>query len=840
MLGVFILVVLLLDRELRAYHLRDVLAAARAIAPDALWAAVGFTALSYATLTLFDVLGLRYAGKPLPYSRTAPTALIAYAFAHSFSLAALTGAAIRYRLYAPSGLTAVDVARVSAFTSVTTGLGISLLGGLALLLAPTVTGSFLRLHAGWALAAGVLVLAGILAYIAWGAFARRATEFWNWRIEPPGGRLVGLQLMVGLADLAFSAAALWVLLPGPATVSFAAFCGAYAAAIVVSLISHVPGGLGVLESVLMLTIPHGDPAGMLGALLVYRLIYYLLPLLAATLLFAGQELAGQIPRQGRKLAQATGWLQQGTPQILGSLVFLAGALLLVSGATPGIDSRLATLRDVLPLPILETSHLAGSVIGLGLLVLARALFERVNAAYHVTVALLLAGAAASLLKGLDYEEALVLGLILFALWLGRRQFHRRASLWDERFSPGWTVNLLVVIGTAAWIGFLTHKQVPYSNDLWWTFASDADAPRMLRATLLVSLLAAVVLLSSLLRPAQPEPVLPSAADLERARRVIAASPVAGASVALTGDKHLLFAGGDRAFLMYRITGRSWIALGDPVGPRECWEELAWRFRELVDEHGGRTVFYEVSGDGLPLYLDLGLTLTKLGEEARVSLADFSLEGRGRAELRSARRRAERDGVTFEIVMPPGVPAVMPELEKISAQWLEEKSVEEKGFSLGFFSPGYLANFPLALVRRQGTPVAFANLWASGGREELSVDLMRFGADAPHGAMDFLFTELLIWGQAQGYAWFNLGMAPLSGLEEHPLAPAWHRVGNLVFRYGEHFYNFSGLRRYKAKFDPVWQPRYLASPGGLALPRVLLDVSTLISGGVRGIWSRPSA
>jgi phosphatidylglycerol lysyltransferase len=117
--------------------------------------------------------------------------------------------------------------------------------------------------------------------------------------------------------------------------------------------------------------------------------------------------------------------------------------------------------------------------------------------------------------------------------------------------------------------------------------------------------------------------------------------------------------------------------------------------------------------------------------------------------------------------------------------------------------------------------------------------MRFGPDAPHGAMDFLFAELILWGQAQGYAQFSLGMAPLSGLEEHPLAPVWHRVGNLVFRYGEHFYNFSGLRRYKAKFVPVWLPRYLASPGGFALPRVLLDVSALISGGVRGLWSRGS-
>jgi phosphatidylglycerol lysyltransferase len=104
-------------------------------------------------------------------------------------------------------------------------------------------------------------------------------------------------------------------------------------------------------------------------------------------------------------------------------------------------------------------------------------------------------------------------------------------------------------------------------------------------------------------------------------------------------------------------------------------------------------------------------------------------------------------------------------------------------------------------------------------------------------MDFLFIELMLWGRAQGYRWFNLGMAPLAGLEQHPLAPVWHRVGNFLFEHGEHFYNFEGLRRYKRKFAPVWRPRYLMAPGGLVLPRVLLDVSLLISGSARGLLSK---
>jgi phosphatidylglycerol lysyltransferase len=272
-------------------------------------------------------------------------------------------------------------------------------------------------------------------------------------------------------------------------------------------------------------------------------------------------------------------------------------------------------------------------------------------------------------------------------------------------------------------------------------------------------------------------------------------------------------------------------MGDPVGPSEEREELVWRFRELADQAGAWSVFYQVSAEHLPTYLDAGLALSKLGEEGRVSLPGFSLDGSARAELRQAHRRAGRDGLRFRIVPAEGVAPLMPALRRVSDEWLQARSTAEKGFSLGRFSEPYLNRFPLALVEREAEIVGFANLWDSDRREELSVDLMRHANAAPRGVMDFLFVEVMLWGRAQGYRWFNLGMAPLAGLEEHRLAPAWHKVGRFVYRHGEEFYNFAGLRQYKEKFLPEWRPRYLAAPGRLAWPRVLLDVTTLISGGI---------
>jgi phosphatidylglycerol lysyltransferase len=118
-----------------------------------------------------------------------------------------------------------------------------------------------------------------------------------------------------------------------------------------------------------------------------------------------------------------------------------------------------------------------------------------------------------------------------------------------------------------------------------------------------------------------------------------------------------------------------------------------------------------------------------------------------------------------------------------------------------------------------------------------MDLMRYDDDAPKNVMDYLFVGLLQWGRSQGYVAFEFGMAPLAGLEDRPLAPIMSRVGRLLFERGEELYNFRGVRRYKDKYDPVWQPRYIAAPHKWSIPLLLADISLLSSGGVSGLTKR---
>jgi len=316
-----------------------------------------------------------------------------------------------------------------------------------------------------------------------------------------------------------------------------------------------------------------------------------------------------------------------------------------------------------------------------------------------------------------------------------------------------------------------------------------------------------------------------------------ASADTAANLALLGDKNLMFSPDGSGFVMFRPVGRSWIAMGDPVGPAATRAQLVWQFREACDTYAARPVFYQVGADDLPIYLDAGLTLSKIGEEARVPLTDFSLEGSRRAELRQLHRRAQRDGASCEVLPAAQVPEHIPALQAISDHWLVAKSVAEKGFSLGRFDARYLSRFPCALVRVGDRPVAFANMWISGDGSELSVDLMRYDDHAPKGVMDYLMIELMLWGRQQGLAWFSLGMAPLSGLTDREFSPMWNRVGAFVYRHGEHFYNFEGLRAYKEKYQPQWRPRYLATPGRTSLPRVIMDLTSLIAGSARRIVMR---
>ena len=822
-----------LNHLLHQVKIHDIRLAWEALPASTLAIAVGLTCMSYLALTFYDVLALQAIGKPLPYRTAAFASFTSYTLSHNLGLSLLTGGTARYRIYNAAGLDIRDVARVIATTGAIFWGGVFTLAGAMLAWRPeTVALAGLGVPAPVARAVGVVLLGGVAGLMVWTGAHGRLLRLWRWSTPVPGAPSIGAQIVVGVVDLATASAALFVLVPGVGLDAWPTFFMGYTLAIIAVLITHVPGGVGVFEAVMLVALPGTNRPELVAALLVYRLIYYILPLLAAV----GLVLLVEGYRWRRSIARTLHGAQivafDLAPTMLSTLVFLGGTVLLVSGSLPTVPWRAQALYGALPLPFVEASHLAGSLVGAMLLILSAGLFRRLDGAFWMTRILLISGAIFSLLKGLDYEEAIAMLIIAGALQWARPAFYRRTHFLADAFSPSWLLTVAVVLGLSVWIGFFAYRHVAYQNDLWWHFSEHGNASRFLRASVAVAILLAGFGLMRLFRPAAPQHCpttteVPPQAALARAQRT-------DANLAFTGDKRFLVSEDGQAFLMYQVKGSSWIVMGDPVGAQSEWCELLWRLRELADASQGSVLLYQISTAALPVAIELGLQITKYGEEAQVSLDGFTLEGPGAKTLRHLQRRAERDSLEFEIVEGAGLDARMEELSTISASWLEAKGHREKGFSVGRFDPDYLRHFDCALVLRDAKVVAFANIWQTPDRSELSIDLMRQVRDAPYGAMDFLFIQLMLWGKAQGFARFNLGMAPLSGLEARRLSPLWSKLGALLYQHGNALYGFEGLRSYKKKFSPDWEARFVAGPHGLAFPRALFDLQSLISttGGTR--------
>jgi phosphatidylglycerol lysyltransferase len=820
--------------ELRAISWPELTAAVGRVPRGQLALAIALTVLSYAVLTGYDQLAFAYIGKPLPRARIALTSFLAYAISNNVGLAMLSGASVRYRFYTRWGVTAEELSYIVFSYSVTFWLGLFALGGFSLVVAPLPGARVLPAHRLLTLAGWLLMLVPV-AYVVIATFRRRPLRLWRVELPMPSPRIAAAQLVLSSVDWALAGAVLYVLLP-PGTLSFVAFLALFLVAILLGMASHVPGGIGVFEGLMVLLLkPYMSSGQLLPALVVFRAVYYLMPLTVAMIglvLDDVHQRRAQAARAGAVVGRLT---EQFTPRVLAIFTFLGGLVLLFSGATPASGTRLALLSRVVPLQVIEASHFLASVAGAGLLVLSQGLRRRLDGAYYLASVLLILGITASMLKGYDYEEATLLLLVLAVLWRTRPAFDRRAAFFETRFSAPWVAAVIGAVGASVWLGLFAFKHVDYSRDLWWQFELQGDASRFLRASVGAAVVLLLFALARLIGYGPHEAPAPTPADLQDAEKAIAAQTSTSPNLVFLKDKSLLFDDTRSAFIMYAVQRRTWAALGDPVGPEERLTDLVRLFLERCADFGGIPVFYEVTRAHLHRYADFGLTFVKLGEAARVDLTTFTLEGGHAARYRQVLRRLDKDGGVFRIVEPAGVPAILTALRAVSDDWLAAKAGGEKGFSLGFFEEEYLSRFPIAVIEREGQIQAFANLWQAGQRVELSVDLMRYHRAAPRDVMEALFVHLMQWGKQQGYHWFALGMAPLSGFEQSPVAPVWNRIGAFVYEHGKAVYNFQGLRAYKQKFNPIWEQHYLAYPGGLRLPRVLADVSALVAGGYRRIF-----
>jgi uncharacterized membrane protein YbhN (UPF0104 family) len=591
------------QKEFRTLSVADVRNALTAIPEATLWKAAGWTLLAYAVLTIYDRLGSVYAGHPVSYLRTSLASFCAYTLAHNLGFAAVSGAAVRYRFYAAWGLPPLAIAKVVAFTSLTFGLGGFALGGLVLVVEPEVLPGLGEHVPHWIMQGlGLAMWALVIAYVTMSRIRSHVTLFGH-RVDLPGFRMAVAQTVLASVDVAVTAMIFYALLPPAEGLTFLHFLGIYIAAYIAGIAASLPGGIGVFDTAILIGLqPWLSPAEVVGALLVFRLYYYVVPLFLAGLLFAGFEIAQRRHVLARLAAEQRAADALEVPAIA-SLVGLAGTVLIFLGALP---TRGSPVEDWAGPEAAIGSHFAASVVGSLLLVMGYGLLRRLTIAWGFAILLLLNGALICVLRQEAWWLSGAFLLVAAILAAMRSGFYRDARLMREPLA-GKTLAPLAVVGLCAILLATVSYGGRVAEESWLEVVVSPLAPESLRFTVG---LAAVFLLVGMVRLLRPVKLRAEEWTPEtRARlRALGGSAPASADGAVFGEA-------GRAGLAFVRRDGIWMALGDPAGEERDRVSAIWRFRDICERAGVDAAFYRVTPALLRIYGDIGLTAFPLDPPA---------------------------------------------------------------------------------------------------------------------------------------------------------------------------------------------------------------------------------
>jgi glycosyltransferase 2 family protein len=259
-----------------------------------LWLAAGFTILSYLFLSGYDALALKGLGIKMRLRTTSLASFCSYAVSFTLGFSLMTAGTVRYWIYAPRGLRASEVAQLTLIAGLTFWLGMSAVFGVTLLYSAADVAKLARTTPFIMQVVGIGVLAGALGYLFWVIGGRRQMQIRNWKLNVPGFRITLAQMLLGAGDVCAGAAVLYVLLPSGSGIAYEAFLAAYVFAALVGIVSHTPGGLGVFEATMLVALASLPTGQVIGALLLFRLFYYLAPFVVALALLGLLEIVRRI------------------------------------------------------------------------------------------------------------------------------------------------------------------------------------------------------------------------------------------------------------------------------------------------------------------------------------------------------------------------------------------------------------------------------------------------------------------------------------------------------------------------------------------------------------------
>ncbi len=615
LLGVALLIgaIYVVQKEFRSLKLSEIKQSLDAIPASALAIAFGWTVLSYGVLTFYDRLGTIYAGHKVRYRRVAFASFCAYALSHNLGFAAVSGAAVRYRLYSHWGLTPVQIAKVVAFCSLTFGLGGLVLGGAILFTEPRALpffGTRLPMWAFWSI--GGAMWAVVAAYVTVSRVAGEIT-FRGTTFNLPSWRMAIVQVALASVDVALTSAIFYALLPDAPGLTFTRFLACYLASYSAGLIANLPGGIGVFDTAMLLGLePYLSPPQILGAIVVFRLCYYVIPLFLAGSMFAANEIllrGGALLKMGAigRGAQSLGRMSEPDFAVAAAVgvVSLCGAMLLSLGVLDNrpdfswIDPDFADLAA-------NAGQFVPSLIGAALIVLAIGLSQRVTLAWGATVTLLLIAAGYVAAQGdeLWISAILVLAAILVAPF--RDAFYRHARLITGPLEAEVLVPLIALAVCVFALAAFEPRVRTMEENSWWEIVLSPDVPNSLRLVMALAVGLALLAIVRLLRPGHVT-WLPWAGEGRLRYASMGVLPPVLADGIVMGEA-------GRAGIPFRRMGRVMLGLGDPVGSPSDSVSAIWRLRDLAAQEGMDPAVWRAGRGMLKVYGGLGLTALPLGPD----------------------------------------------------------------------------------------------------------------------------------------------------------------------------------------------------------------------------------
>lgn len=665
------------------------------------------------------------------------------------------------------------------------------------------------------------------------------------------GRTLGLAFVAHIVDL-LSLAALFQAFHQ--TVSLGVLVAGYAMGVLFWIVSITPQGIGVVEGTMTLVFTSlGVPAERATVIaLSFRGLTFWLPLFIGFLLLQRVR-SFAAPATERttnwrlRIKSLENLSYTWDVRVAALLTALMGLINVFSAIMPSMTERLSILQRFSPLEVRHGSHLATTLAGFALLLLAGNLWRRKRIAWLLTMAVLLISTVSHLIKGLDYEESiLALVLMLWLLYM-RPHFHARSD--EPSIKQGIRAVVIGLLFTLCYglAGFYLLDRNYSINFGFWAalrqtvamFAEFYD-PGLVPITRFgryfansIYIVGAITIGYALLMLVRPVLVRQTADTKERQQAKAIVEAYGHSSLArmtLFDDKFYWFSSGG-SMVAYALEGRVALALGDPIGPPEDLAASIAGYKAYCSSNDWLPAFYQTAPQSLPAYQEGGFQALCIGHEGIVALKDFTLAGGENKSLRSATNKLIRLGYSTEVIEPPIPDNIYSALQQISDEWLTLMHGSEKRFSLGWFNEDYIKGGRVIVIRgpEDGQITAFANIVPEYQLDEITIDLMRHRSGVEKGSMDFIFVSLFEWAKEKGYSTFNLGLSALSGIGESSKDPAIARALHYVYEHINQFYNFKGLHEFKEKFHPSWSPRYLIYPGPTSLPLVALALIRSDSG-----------